>query len=285
VALPITIWDEALQQQLRPFTESDFLARGMSSAEKNGVHVKEFLTDPSGGGWVAKSGALAEAFPSQHDAAVERGRRIAFPINEVIAALLYRQAGIAMDVGLGTRTMFNHHFATKEPLLTSFHEMQRGTLRCKLGTFERSERYLEDVLCVACLDVIMGQRDHKPHNYMVTIDGRLFPFDNSDCMHEEWLHAACSVGLFEDVKTHEPDPPAWTDGFRESVVTRMASITSDVVDAVFGALPEAIIQAHDASLGAAPYVAGSLWEKRARLKANLQVFRHWADQFTNRGVP
>jgi hypothetical protein len=229
-----------------------------------------------GRAWVAKSGALAQEFPPDHDDAVERGRRVAFPINEAIAALLYRQAGLSIEVGLGIRTMVNSHSKTEESLIASFHEMQRGTLRCKLGAIESTDRYIEDVLCVACLDTIMGQRDHKTHNYMVTTEGRLFPFDNSDCMHEEWLSARCDAELFEDVRTYEPERPRWTDAFRRAVISRMASVTPGVVDAIFAALPEAIVQAHDASLGAGPYVAGSLREKREHLKANLEVFRDWA---------
>ena len=78
--------------------------------------------------------------------------------------------------------MFVRPSGTWDPLLTSFHRMEHGKLRSQIGTFKHSERYVVDIFCMAIVDVIMGQRDHKWHNYMVTPDERLFLFDNGDCL-------------------------------------------------------------------------------------------------------
>src|SRR5437660_740186 len=74
--------------------------------------------------------------------------------------------------------MLNPRVGRYELLRTSFHQMQRGTVRSAMDEFERSARYIEDIFCMACLDMIIGQRDHKEHSYMVTSVGNLLPFDN-----------------------------------------------------------------------------------------------------------
>jgi len=84
---------------------------------------------------------------------------------------------------------------TWEALLTSFHRMHLGWLARPCPV--RSHRAIsEDLLCMACVDVIVGQRDHKPHNFMVTPELDLFLFDNSDCMHQDWLAAPCDPESF-----------------------------------------------------------------------------------------
>lgn len=279
--LTLTTWDESRQQSLTPFTDGDFASWGMSPTAPKGVHVKEFLTDASGRAWVAKSGALAQQYPADHNEAMERGRRVAFPVNEAITALLYSQAGILMNnVGLGFRRMLNPLFGIPELLMTSFHEMQHGTLRSEMGVFKRSARYIEDLFCMACLDVIMGHRDHKPHNYIVTPAGQLLPFDNSDCMYEDWLEAPCKVSVFHRARTDEPECPSWTDDSRAAVATRMAAVTPEVIDLVFAAVPEEFVREHDESVDAGPYAAGSMLEKRDRMKTNLKVFKCWASSVT-----
>ena len=80
-------WDEERQRELKPFTDVDFEKWNMDPAATNGVHAKQFLNDLAGGAWVAKSGALNEPFGPAHTSAVERGRRVAFPLNEALASL------------------------------------------------------------------------------------------------------------------------------------------------------------------------------------------------------
>jgi len=244
----------------------------------NGVHVKQFLNDPTGGAWVAKSGALNEPFLPTHTPAVERGRRVAFPLNEALASLIYPKAGIKTnEVALGLRTMFVRPTGTWEPLLTSFHRMQTGWLRDHVQ-FERTSRYLEDLLCMACIDIILGQRDHKPHNYLVTPELDLFLFDNSDCMYQDWLAAPCDPDLFETVWTYEPSRPVWTDATRAATATRVTAITPDFIDEVFATIPIEFRRAHDTCIDAGPYAAGSMLQKQERIKTNLEVFNRWASR-------
>jgi hypothetical protein len=233
----LEIWTQAEQDRLTPFTAGDFLMWNMRSSDTNGVHVKQFLNDPAGGAWLAKSGALNEAFLPTHTPAVERGRRAAFPLNEALASLIYAQAGIKTnEVGLGLRTMFVRPTGTWEPLLTSFHRMEHGKLRDKIGAFERSEDYILDIFCMAIVDVIIGQRDHKWHNFMVTPDGRLFLFDNSDCMHEDQLRNPPDLNQFEEARMFEPERPPWTDSVRAGVVTRISAITPKFIDDAFASM-------------------------------------------------
>ena len=253
----------------------------MRPYDTNGVHVKQFLNDPTGEAWVAKSGALNEVSLPTHTLAVESGRRAAFPLNEALASLIYSQAGIRTnEVGLGFRTMFVRPTGIWEPLLTSFHRMEHGRLRDQLGTFLRSEDYIVDVFCMAIVDVIIGQRDHKWHNFMVTPDGRLFLFDNSDCLHEDQLREPPDFNQFEEARMFEPERPPWTDSIRAAVIARVSAITPEFISSAFAAIPDEFRRAHDACLDGRPYVAASMFHKQEWMKANLGTFRRWASTMT-----
>jgi hypothetical protein len=113
------------------------------SETAKGVHVKEFLTNSAGTAWMVKTGAVRESHPNHTDL-MERGRRIAFPLNEAVSSILFRSVGILTNlVALGFRSFHVPRTGRCERLLVSFHEMRAGILRSDRNIFTPPTRYVE----------------------------------------------------------------------------------------------------------------------------------------------
>jgi len=153
-------------------------------------------------------------------------------------------------------------------------------LRDQLGTFLRSEDYIVDVFCMAIVDVIIGQRDHKWHNswsprmagcscsttataYMKINSGSHRTSINSRKLGCSNLSARLGPIPLERRLSH---------GFRRSRPSLFSS--------AFAAIPDEFRRAHDACLDGRPYVAASMFHKQEWMKANLGTFRRWASTMT-----
>jgi hypothetical protein len=264
----------------RPFREPDFEEFDIAAdRSEDGVQAKEFVRDTDGAAWLVKSGAHVGKHPTDLSDEEERSRRAAFSVNEALVPLLYGTCGLLInEVRLGFRTMHVREPEEHTTQLVSLHRMQHGVRGDKAEGrgIKRDEGFYESLLTMLCVDVVVGQIDHKlNHNYLLTHDGRLLPNDNGACMRGAWLVEERVVDDFERLKSVELNIN-WTEQRRAAVKARLQALTARAIDAAFAALPRQAVNWHDERVEHGYYAAGPISEKRSRMKTNLEVLREWA---------
>jgi hypothetical protein len=126
------------------------------------------------------------------------------------------------------------------------------------------------------MNLVVGQRDHERHNYLVGDDGRFVPIDNSGCMYGDWLTTELTGQQFDDIRSLEFHAPTWTQALRERVQHRLEPLTAAVIEAVFAALPPEAVTWHDEHAGIGYYAPGTLAKKEVRIRKNVEALRRWA---------
>lgn len=271
-------WGESDPLALTPFTARDFIEFNMKLEDLNGVQAKAWVRDPTGTAWLLKSGALGDPDSKRPSPDEEKTRRAAFPVHEALVAMLLRSVGVyAGDVDLAFRTLR----AVDEPkplrLLVSAHRLLHGRRLDKVDDFQPSAPFADDLFVALCVNVVIGQRDHERHNYLVGDNERFIPIDNSGCMYGDWLTTDLTVQQFDNIRSLELHVPTWTDARRERVQRRLEPLTAEVVESAFAALPLEAVAWHDAAAGIGYYAPGSLVKKEARAKSNIEELRRWIE--------
>lgn len=272
----IRFWGESDPLVLTPFTDADFVDFNMTHEDLNGVQAKAWVRDRNGTAWLLKSGALGDANSKRPSPDEEKSRRAAFPVHESIVAMLLRNVDVGVsDVDLAFRTLC----AVDEPrplrLLVSAHRLLHGRRRDKVDAFQPPASFADDLFVSLCINVVIGQRDHESHNYLVGDDGHFIPIDNSGCMYGDWFTTDLSASQFNNIRSLEPQAPVSTEAIWERVRHRLKPLTTEVVDAVFAALPPEAIAWHDTAVGIGHYAPGTLAQKQARVRKNVEALRHW----------
>jgi hypothetical protein len=242
-----------------------------------GVHEKLFVRDETGIAWLIKSGALNEPYKATHTKAEEISRRAAFPVHEVIVPLLLAKCGVLVnEVGLGFRTMDIPVHRERARLLVSIHRMQPARRRDQIVPFKPTDLFIEDLFAMLCENVVVGQRDHELHNYMVTPNDRLLAVDNGDCMKGDWIDKEAQSSDFDAITSKEEARLSWTAELRRAVKCRLEPLTVQIADAAFAALPAEGVAWHDSALGSGYYLTGTVALKQIRVSRNLEAMRRWA---------
>jgi hypothetical protein len=270
-------WGNSDDLPLTSFTVADFLEFNMERNDLNGVQKKAFLRDQDGTAWLLKSGALGDAGSTRPSPDEESSRRAAFPVHEAIVTMLLTSVGIhASDVDLAFRTLLPVDEPRPVRLLVSAHRMVHAQRADKAGDFQLSVAFIDDLFVALCLNLVLGQRDHERHNYLVGNDDRFVPIDHSGCMYGDWLTTDLKPQQFDDARSLESQAPTWAPALRERVQHRLEPLTAGVVEAIFAALPPEAVKWHDAAARLGYYVPGTLAQKGVRVRKNVEALRRWA---------
>jgi hypothetical protein len=273
----LRFWNDSERLVLTSFTVSDFVEFNMEPDGLNGVQAKEFVRDGEGTAWLLKSGALGDSDTARPSPREERSRRAAFPVHEAIVALLLQSVGVCVsDVDLAFRTL--QPVGEPEPLrlLVSVHRLVHGRRRDKAGDFQPSAAFSEDLFVTLCMNIVVGQRDHQLHNYLVDSHDRFVVIDNSACMYDDWLTNELTSRHFDDVSSLEPLDRGWPAALMERVQRRFEPLTEAVVNTAFTAVPTEAVAWHDAAAGIGYYAPGTIAQKQARVGKNVKALRRWA---------
>lgn len=273
----LRFWGNSDDLPLTSFTVADFLEFNMERNDLNGVQKKEFLRDRDGTAWLLKSGALGDAGSTRPSPDEEMSRRAAFPVHEAIVTMLLTSVGIrAGDVDLAFRTLLPVDEPRPLRLLVSAHRLVHAQRADKAGDFQPSVAFTDDLFIALCLNLVVGQRDHERHNYLVGNDGRFVPIDHSGCMHGDWLTTDLRAQQFDDIRSLESHAPTWAPALRERLQHRLEPLTAVVIEAVFAALPPEAVKWHDDAAGVGYYAPGTLAQKEVRIRKNVEALRRWA---------
>jgi len=94
-------------------------------------------------------------------------------------------------------------------------------------------------------------------------------------MKDDWLTRECRDKDFEFTRP-EGTTAVLADSLRARVKERVGVLTSRTIDEVFAALPPPSVEWHDQNVTPDSYVAGTVAEKRFRVRANVEVLRRWS---------
>jgi Phosphatidylinositol 3- and 4-kinase len=245
----------------------DMNQRAFTTGAHDGVELKEWVRGPDGAFWLAKT---AEA----------QSGDIGQPLHEALMPLLCAAIGVeANEVALGHR-----NFAPRPnvgvstgPRPASYHRYRSGTVRELAGPMTATPRFFADYAAMALLDLVVGNTDRHPRNYMVDAAGRLFAIDNGRSLGRGFLGQVLQEAQLDALASsggRESQP--WSAEYFPMLATRFGGLAAEI-DVAIASLPRSWRRLHDLAVAAAPaeYQAELLARKADILKRNVTQAVAW----------